>query len=154
MTSRQRRHAERAVEHQVQAVRDELHAIIDRCIDDWRSISHLAGMALERRGDSAKVTTSDVSDPTLAAVLTSSEDPAQRWLDELERFRSAARILDAHRHDLAPAAPQRGRINTVDVCVRCGQPNPKMHRIDGEPHCATTCYYAAYRERRANAQTA
>lgn len=144
---------DRALDHQREAVRAELHNTIDRAIDDWPAIQHLANMAINRRNDTANVTTSDISDPTLAAVLTAEADPARRWLDELNRLRLHARSLDAHRHELAVATPARGRENTIDVCTRCGQPNPKMHRIDGEPHCATTCYYAAYREQRANVQT-
>ena len=142
------RRRQRATEHQIREIRAELHAIVDRCVDDWEAIGHLASMALSRGGDGEQVATSGMSDPTLSAVLAGEGDPARRWLEEFERFRASARLLDGHRAGLAPTQPKRERQNTVDVCARCGNPNPKMHRIDGEPHCATTCYHQVQRERR------
>ena len=131
----------------MQAVRDELHAIVDRVVDDWRSILHLAEMALGKRGDGEMVSTSNVSDPTLSAVLTGEADPARAWLDEFRRFRTAARVLDGHRAGLAPAPPQRGRENTVEVCDGCQLPAPTVKRLDDGKYHPGGCWWKAYNER-------
>lgn len=139
--------AVRAVDGQRAAVRAELHAIVDRLVDDWPAIEHWSAFAVpmsggERRGSST-------SDPTGSMVVALSEDAAHQWLDRFEVLRREVRQLDGERAALRPAKATRGRANTVDVCARCRQPNPKMKRIDGQPHCATSCYFVVWRAGRA-----
>jgi len=153
MTQRRIRPEERAAEHQRRTVRDELHDIIDRLVDDWPSIDQLAALALAHSSNS-EGRSSDVSDPTLSAILTHTSDEAHQWLDDFRRFRVSARLLDGKRANMALAKAEPGRKNTIDKCALCGLPNPKMHRVDGEPYCATTCYYRVWRGRQhANVQT-
>lgn len=135
------------MDHQRRAVRAELHGIVDRAVDDWEWIDSLSGSVRAVSGGGGS-SSSDVSDPTLAAVLAG--DEAGRWLDRFRAMRVEARLLDAARAKMAPVDPKkvrRGRENTVEQCVRCQGPAPKVHRIDGHPYCATSCYYAEHRER-------
>jgi len=142
------------MDHQRSAVRAELHAIIDRAVDDWDWIDSLEGSlrAVGSGCDHGSGSRGGHSDPTFDAAERG--DAAGKWLDRFRAFRVECRLMDAARSHLAPpkAAPKRGRENTVDVCVRCALPNPKMHRIDGHPYCASSCYYAEHRERKRKAE--
>lgn len=135
------------MDHQRAAVRAELHLLVDRMVSDWLWIDSLAGSVRAGGGDGSRTSKGDHADPTWGAVVAG--DQAGQWLDRFRAFRVEARLLDAARAKMAPAVPKRGRENTVDVCVRCAKPAPKVHRIDGQPYCATSCYYVEWRSRRA-----
>ncbi len=145
-----RRRERKPMDHQRAAVRAELHAIVDRLVDDWDWIDSLEGsmraVSANEGGPSSK---GDHADPTYMAALAG--DMAGSWLDRFRSFRVEARLIDAAREKMRPAVPKRGRENTVDVCVRCHRPAPKVHRIDNQPYCATTCYYVVWRARRVSA---
>lgn len=126
-----------------------MHGIVDRLVDDWEWIDSLEGSlrAVGSGGDHGTGSKGGHSDPTPAAAMHG--DEAGSWLDRFRAFRVEARLVDGARAKMAPAKPKRGRENTVDKCVMCKQPAPKVHRIDGHPYCATTCYFKEWRARRA-----
>ena len=139
------------MDHQRAAVRAELHLIVDRLVNDWEWIDSLSGhvRAIGGGGEGGSSGKGSHADPTLDAVLAG--DVAGKWLDGFRDIRVRLRVLDTQRAKMAPTPPKRGRENTVDVCVRCEKPAPKVHRIDGHPYCATTCYFKEWRARRASA---
>lgn len=151
-----KRREAKPMDHQRAAVRAELHAIVDRLVDDWEWIDSLEGSlrAVGSGGGGGGTPKGSHADPTFEAAAMG--DEAARWLDRFRAFRVEARLIDAARANMAPAKvkAKRGRENTVDVCVRCNLPNPKVHRIDNEPYCATSCYYAEHRERKRKAEEA
>jgi hypothetical protein len=130
--------ARRAMDHQREAVRSELHATVDRLVDGWPAVEHWAAVAAtmhahgERRG-------SGVVDPTGAAVEALDANRAHRWLRLFEQLRYDVRTLDALLADVslasvrAPASAAEGA--DVEPCARCGLPNPDMKRLDGRPLC-------------------
>lgn len=154
--------------HQVEAVRAELHEYVDRWCDDWPVIDKWASLAIRQGGGSGERRSNEHADPTLSAVMAMDSDPWNRWLDRFRGFRVEARMVEADRERLRPVSQrERERLEAeqeVDVCARCGLPNPSMHRVDGKPYCAKAfdrhglrgeaCYFVEWRERRrANLQT-
>lgn len=139
------------MDHQRAAVRQELHEIVDRIVDDWQWIDTLSSPIRAVAANEGGTSKGSHPDPTFDAV----GNRALAWLDRFRRFRVEARLVDAERAKMAPAKPKRKglRENTVEVCVRCQMPAPKVHRIDGQPYCATSCYYAEHRERGTWAKT-
>ena len=165
---RKKRRGESPMHHQVAAVRAELHDYVDRWCDDWPAIDQWASLAVKRDAESAR-RGSGHSDPTGSAVVNMDEDPWNRWLERFRVFRLEARLLEADRERLRPVSErERQRLEKsgdVEPCVRCGLPNPSVHRIDGRPYCAKAfarhglrgeaCYFIVWRDkRRANEQTA
>lgn len=144
-----KRRESKPMDHQRAAVRAELHLIVDKLVDDWEWIGSLEGH-VRASGGGGGSSKGDHGDPTPAAAMAG--DLAAQWLDQFRDLRVRLRMLDTARAKLSPAKPKRGRENTVDVCVRCQKPNPKIHRIDNQPYCATSCYYTEHRERKRKAE--
>lgn len=139
-----RRREQRPMDHQRQAVRDELHGIVDRAVDDWEWIDSLSGSVRAGSGEGeGRTSKGDHADPTFDAYVVG--DEASKWLDRFRAFRVEARLMDAARAEMAPAKPKRGRENTVELCALCGLPAPKVRRVDGQPYCATSCFYRVWR---------
>lgn len=96
----------------------------------------------------------DVSKPTEAAALR--QDPTDQTrrsilelLGLLEVADDALQAVEQRRDHITTIDDKiRGRINTVDICAECGQPAPKVHRIDGQPYCWSTCYQRVNRRMR------
>lgn len=146
-----RRHST-PMDHQHQAVRAELLATVGRLVDDWPWVDSLAGSL--RAGGGPGGSKGGHADPTGQAAMVG--DEAARWLDRFRALRVEVRLMDGARAHMAPATTKereskRGRGNDVEVCVKCGNPNPKMHRVDGKPYCASSCYYVLYRQNRGSA---
>lgn len=111
----------------------------------------------------------DVSNPTVAAVV---RDAGGRILDDgtatpdvwaepadpiladigdilgaLAEAAGVLAIIPKRRAHIAKLGGVQGRVNTVELCAECGEPAPKVHRIDGQPYHATSCYYRVNRRR-------
>ena len=140
---RLRREHPRADERQRAAVRAELHATVDRVVDDWPTIDSLALMATT--ADTAGRSGNGHANPTMAAALTQSHHPAWLWLDAFRDLRVRLRVLDSQRAKLMPVRVLAGRRSEVEVCTECHLPAPKVRRIDGLPYCASSCYYRVWR---------
>ncbi len=119
----------------------------------------------------------DVSNRTLAAVIRDAggrvdeltgkgtpdlwreaHDPVREaMLDILGALAEAAGVLELakKRREYVDGITDKafGRVNTVELCAECGEPAPKVHRIDGQPYCATTCYQRVNRRRRGQPET-
>lgn len=135
------------MDHQRAEVRKELHGIVDRLVDDWKWIDSLSGHVRAVSGEGGSSAKGSHADPTALAAVKG--DDAGKWLDAFRDVRVKLRLLDGARFKMAPVlSVKKGRENTVDVCVRCQMPAPKVHRIDNQPFCATTCYYVEWRARR------
>jgi hypothetical protein len=136
-------------------VRHELHDLIDLLIDTWPAIQEQAvqygkGFSANTIGSDGGTTSSTSSrTEVLAAIHNDPSDLADTWLTDLTRAITGLRHLHARIDSILPdhaeAEKMRGRINTVENCTLCEQPNPKMKRIDGLPYCATSCYFRVWR---------
>ncbi len=129
------------MDHQVVNVRVEMLATVGRLVDDWPWIDSLAGHL--RAASGGESSGGGHADPT--ALAAAAGDAAGDWLVEFSELRAMVRRLDGRRAALAPSLPKRGRVNTVEVCSLCSLPAPKVKRIDGQPYCASSCYYRAWR---------
>lgn len=128
----------RAVHHQREQVRDELHATVDRLIDGWPAVQHWASMATT--GERSEGRGGGVPDPTLALVARLEDNRPHRWLRMLEQWRWDARHLDGMLAEVAsanrPAPPAEAEVPDAEPCARCGLAmGQQMRRIDGLPYC-------------------
>ncbi len=105
----------------------------------------------------------DVSNPTLATVIRdagwgdedtwpTTPDPIltdiQDILAALAEAAGVVSIIPKRRAHITKLGGTQTRVNTVELCAECGEPAPKVKRIDGQPYCAGTCYQRVNRRRR------
>lgn len=83
------------------------------------------------------------------------------WLTEFDEWVAAGKRLERRARGLLPkseAEVTRGRENTVEVCVECGEPAPKVKRLDGQPYhhpeSGLSCWRTAYDRQRPDRQRA
>ena len=94
------------------------------------------------RGDGAgsKGTTAD----PVGNLVTGETDDAtadyRQWIDDLKRLLVTLFDIDNQQAKLLDTGRNTGRTNTVATCAECGNPAPKVKRIDNQPYCADTCY--------------
>jgi hypothetical protein len=140
-----------------------MHAQVDRILDreplireeaDGRVWPSDVGYDRQPGGGRFVATGEIVGGSEVMVAVTSVEAVAFRpdrfgdWLLELTEARSLLRRVDALGQVLIPVEKARntGRVNEVEVCVKCGEPiGDKVHRVDGHALCANTCYYRLYR---------
>lgn len=146
------------------AARDEALAILERLdASTLRRFYELGQVSAQPdgfppgAGDSASG--GDVARPTEAAALAPAVlDPVGNWIANLflilcDELKGHAIQIDDLRAKILEIKPS-GRTNQIDTCTACHQPNPHMHRIDGAPYCATSCYHRENRRRRGQAEEA
>jgi hypothetical protein len=145
----------RTTHQQRESTRQELHHLIDGIIDNWEAVQHQAlemgkGFSRDTLGDgrsSGGIGTSRTE--TLADTRNDPGDQAAQWITDLNTLIKETRSIYGRSCTVLPdhdtAEKMRGRVNTVDKCALCEQPNPKMKRVDGQPYCATSCYYKVWR---------
>lgn len=154
--------ARRAVHHQREEVRRELHDTVDRMVDGWPNVQHWAAVAEPTKGETGR-RGNGVVDPTAAVVEALEANRAHRWLRMFEQWRWDARRLDGLLCEIAasarPAPPSAADDPEAEPCARCGLAmGQRMHRLDGAPYCAKAvdshgirgqaCYFLVWRERR------
>jgi hypothetical protein len=161
-------------DRQRQALRDELHTIIDHIITDWPNLTRQANdmqRGYPTRHDGATppcpACTSGhgdhqcggTSSPTERHALTPQYDPAQRASELLAHWQETIahlRVIDRHRTALGllTRGSDTPRTNTVELCGWCGEPAIRGKRFDGalmhnEP--GKWCHTEAHRHHRRGA---
>jgi len=158
----------RANDRQRESVREELKAIIDRCMDAWPAIDKQAnemGRGYPTGGEGS----GQGGSPTENMALNPTDDPAltaQEWLAQLTELRGQAKLLDSKRVRCMAVEPTKGRVNTVDLCSECSLPLVgKIKRLDNTPlhneypgtdphgHPLAVCFWAVYRRSGRNSAT-
>lgn len=145
------RHAS-ADQRQQRAVREHLHAIVDRVLDGFNGAQRMAsemgrGYVSSQPGNSR----SHHGGSAVEAVAFDTRlDPctmAQDWLGHFAEFRSHALNLDNELRRLQPDLPKPDRENTIELCMGCELPAPKVKRLDGRAYHPGKCWWRAYRAR-------
>lgn len=154
-------------------IRAELHRAVDQACDAWSYIIDDAacrgwpsGASGTGRGGGPIVMVESETGDMVSVAVTSVEaaafhrDPYGAWLADWRHsraglIRSADGALALFSN--APEAEQ-AKVNAVESCVVCGQEvgtgtAMKIHRVDGQPTCGSTCYYVMDRRARAAGTT-
>jgi hypothetical protein len=72
----------------------------------------------------------------------------EEWMTLMDEAIGALVNADSRRGKLMPADGPTERENTVEICADCGEPAPKVKRVNGLPYHATSCYYRVWRSGR------
>lgn len=150
-----RRHPDQRPDgRQLEALRSELHAIVDAVIGSWPVVERQArdmgrGFPSQSDGPSGS---GGVSRPVERIALEERSDPgavAAEVLVELDEMVAMVRRMDRRVRGCLPvpaASVERGRVSSVDACELCGEPIlEKAKRIDGLPYHASSCYFRVWR---------
>lgn len=130
---------QRPDDRQRESVRDELHDLIDQCVDAWPKVIKQAREM--GRGYPATSSGAGAGGPSHGDGYTprsGGPDPAARardWLTEWAETIAHLRNTAGHSTRVLPANPatvERGRVNTVEVCSECGRPVITGKRLDGD----------------------
>jgi hypothetical protein len=142
---------------QVAAIAAQLHQAVDVLVGAYWEAERIREEYAAGRSGIGRSSGGAWSDPTSAAAIDEREGPgrdAARIMVQIEAWRDTGLLAVGRWEELAratrtltpaEAAAIGGRTNTAEVCFACHKPNPRMHRVDGRPYCASSCYYVQYR---------
>jgi hypothetical protein len=137
-------------------LRDDLHRYINTCLDHWDTILRqaddmAAGYPPTTTGGGGNGENTLVEAQALATI-----GPGEQANDWLAHWSETVAHLTNTYSDLMRLLPMtddekakaQQRENTVEVCTDCGDPAPKVRRINGKPYHADSCYYRRWRAMR------
>lgn len=148
--------------HHTKERRRVMHVLVDRAMDAWPMMDRWAadmarGFPSSTLGDGGSRSTGgeDGKSTLVEAQALGDSDPAKQailWLEQLDKVQAQLVELDRRRMAFlratdAEVASMQERQNSVEICADCGGPAPDVHRIDGQPYCATSCYHRVRRAR-------
>jgi len=128
-------------------------ACLPGIVDDWRP-----GYPRQSLGGGGSRGT--VSRPTENAAIADEHDPSRAAADLLRRILSTMTLTDGLWAEYVALATVvaamsqaekeslQKRQNAVELCAMCGLPAPEVHRVDGKPYHANTCYFVLWRANR------